>query len=65
MGLEVLGDILTECHFLSTHLTYKNPEQIGENRVGTLILAKMGTLNQNSMREVLKAFTGIIPDENL
>lgn len=62
VGREVLGDILTICHFGST-LDPDNPSQIGEHNVGVTVLAKMGVFSKGSLGEVIEALTNIIPEK--
>ena len=62
MTEEVLGDILTICHFGST-LDPDNPAQIGEYNVGVTILAKMGVFSKGTLGEVVKVLTNVIPEK--
>jgi hypothetical protein len=60
MGLEVLSDLLSMCHFGST-LDSSNPQQIGEYNIGVAILAKCGVFGGDRMNEIVKSLCSIIP----
>lgn len=62
MGLEVLGDILNDCHYGST-LDMENPHQIAEYNVGVVILAKCGVLGGEVMQDVVRALSTIMPTQ--
>lgn len=61
-GKEVLGDILSTCHFGCT-LDPDNPAQVGEYNVGVTVLAKMGVFSAGTLNEVIEALTNIIPEK--
>jgi len=62
LGLEVLGDILTTCHFGCT-LDPDNPANVAEYNVGVTILNRCGVFHQGTLPQVLNAFTAITPQE--
>ena len=62
MGMDVLADILTECHFGCT-LDPENVVQISEHNVGVLILAKCGIFGNSTKREVVVALSKVTPDK--
>lgn len=61
IGLEVLGDILSMCHFGCT-LDPDNPAAVAEYNVGVIILNKCGVFNEGTLPQVLKAFTAVTPE---
>ena len=60
MGLEVLGDILQECHFGCT-LDPDNKVEVSEHGVGVLILAKCGVFSPGTLGDVVRALASVTP----
>lgn len=58
IGLEVLADILTTCHF-GCMLDPDNKVQVSENNVGTAILHKCGIFAEDTLLEVVQSLAGV------
>jgi len=62
MGLEVLADILTECHF---GCTLQTEVQMNEHNIGTVILAKCGVFARGTRMDVIRALSTVIPSKEV
>ena len=60
LAREVLADILSMCHLLEVPDS-SNPQKCGEQGIGTLILAKYGTLGPNTKMQVINALLNVFP----
>ena len=60
MGKEVLGDILSSCHFLES---LSNEASMDEHNVGTLILNKCGVTGTGTLPQLINAFVNIVPNQ--
>lgn len=60
IGLEVLGDILGDCHFGESLAT---EVEMNEHNVGVAILNKCGVFGENTLSQVLNAFTAVSPKQ--
>lgn len=58
MGLEVLADILRECHFGET-LDPDNKVQVAEYNVGIMIMAKCGVFSPANLHNAIRALCSI------
>lgn len=62
IGVDVLADLLTICHFGST-LNPDNSIQISEYNVGVAILARCGILGPQTKKAVIRALCSVVPDD--
>lgn len=61
IGVDVLTDLLSICHFGRT-LDPDNPVQISEYNVGVTILARCGIFGPNTKKAVVRALCSVNPD---
>lgn len=59
-GMDVLSDILFECHF-GCMLNHLNPQEIGEYNIGVAILIKCGILAEDTRRRVIMSLVNYVP----
>ena len=62
LGIDVLSDILSMCHFGCT-LDPENKVQISEYNVGVAILAKCGIFSDETFGQVVDALCSVIPQK--
>jgi len=60
IGLEVLADILHECHFGDT-MHPDNNMRLGEYNIGVTILGKMGIFSEFTLKQVVNALSSVVP----
>jgi hypothetical protein len=62
LGMDVLADILSLCHFGCT-LNPDNPVQVSEYNLGVVILLRCGILAGDTFMDVVRALSSVAPNK--